>query len=406
MKQFDKKVSPFSKFHYGESESQEDRERTRRRIQKYVDNRWYDSWLSAARRVLTERMPREKFEAYARIVKVLTNIYATELTKNSIQFSTNRNGEHSWYVRVNTDADNIGNQRGDDGALVKITDHLTNRLQTESRDGTPILETYVVNDDYDTVSIFDTCINENCDRQFADDGRIGIEDVSIAELEKPNWDYKKVFEKQEANKIKKSRKKREKERMKRQEEEKKWKKYKGVKIYDKIEEQHDSPPVLNENSTWEKIKKVSRILYGKHEVICTDKIKREYKNRLYSMASSMEDSSYSNNFEYNHLEVTGGDLDIGSEKFITESLEQVGGFLTINRAETIISHSLKFVRRSIFAKKASTVILPNIKSVKSIMLKEWNFSEFWNDNGEFMWEEAEKQKRLIIPRKMRDKVLW
>ncbi len=189
-KSFDKKVNPFSRVHYGESPSEEDRERTKERINKYLENGWYDTWFSAARRVLTERMPQEKFKAYLDVVEALAKRNGvSSFSHDNITFSTNKEGGQSWYIKIPTEG-YLDNQEVKLVAL-KITDHLTNRLQTESKDGTPIIASYLISEDYKTVSMCPVYLNAEGGHFFLDEGRMMTRKIPIEEFTGPNFDEDK-----------------------------------------------------------------------------------------------------------------------------------------------------------------------------------------------------------------------
>lgn len=195
MKGLEKKVNPYSEIHYGEQSTGENKDRARQRVKKYLDREWHDTWFSAARRVLQEMMPREKFEAYARVAGIVAYENGIELSQDNVQISTNRHGRHSWYITFpnperneNTDEEDSGyydeHDHSDEGSFsVKITDHLTNRLQRYTKDEAFIVTTYCVDDeDPSKVRVLYTDVNDQLGADDADSGRV-YDEMTIDELE-------------------------------------------------------------------------------------------------------------------------------------------------------------------------------------------------------------------------------
>jgi AAA domain len=91
----------------------------------------------AQQRSEQEIMPQQKFQQYWEIVTYIAQLMGIEqMTKKDIVFSTNRKGQHSRYIYLNTDWVK---------RAVKISDHFSSRINT-MEDGTPIVYSLVIDE--------------------------------------------------------------------------------------------------------------------------------------------------------------------------------------------------------------------------------------------------------------------
>jgi len=148
-------------------------------------------WFHTTRRAVQEHMPREKYEAFETVAKIFAKRFGANINTDTIQFSTNRYGRHSWYLKVSVhprtveywhDCSEDEWKRGACDAVVKITDHFHTRLQSLDRDNRPILYTCIVDEQEKSVEVCSTTANEVHDNYYFDDGRI-CDDVPLDKLE-------------------------------------------------------------------------------------------------------------------------------------------------------------------------------------------------------------------------------
>lgn len=74
------------------------------------------SFFSVAKRAIQEVMPADKFEAYATISKTIEEKYGFKLTlgkDGNTDISTNKYGQHSWYIRFKEDSEEEKNEKAE-----------------------------------------------------------------------------------------------------------------------------------------------------------------------------------------------------------------------------------------------------------------------------------------------------
>ncbi len=187
---------------------------------------------------------------------------------------------------------------------------------------------------------------------------------------------------------------------------------------------------LDENTTWEIIEIISKIPGIKTDLT---NIKQEYKDRIENWEGSIKD--YSQEVSYSSLKTVGKSLDAEkAETFSAPSLETVGVYLDAQNATTFSADSLRNMGGDLYAQSAETFsakslevvwglnvqsatifLVPQLKRARKIYLTKKNFSEFWEikkffkfwgKNGNFNWDRAYSEGRLVIDEKIRDKVEW
>ncbi len=199
---------------------------------------------------------------------------------------------------------------------------------------------------------------------------------------------------------------------------------------------------LDENTPWELIEVLSKIPYM---TTYLTSIKQKYKDRIehwkgdikdysrevsYSRLKTVGESLHAQNaetfsaesletvgqnlyatnaktFSADSLETVGGGLDAQSaETFSAKSLEVVRGSLNAQNATTFSAKSLETVRWNLDALNSTTFSAPKLEKVRKVYLTKQNFSEFWDEEGNFDWDRAYKEGRLVIDEKIRSKVEW
>lgn len=169
-----------------------------KRAQKYLDKRWSNNENDALERAEKEIMSPEKHKVYSKIAQFISDKYSVKLTWNNVDVSTNRYGEHSWYITIpNVEFNPDYDWEYDEGIeteefiTFKITDHLNGYLYTRSnRDSEGfIVDTYCVDEDEDfsVVRVVDTFVNKSLDTTGPDDGRI-YKEISLDDLGKVDLD--------------------------------------------------------------------------------------------------------------------------------------------------------------------------------------------------------------------------
>ncbi len=192
---------------------EEKKDIVRNKIDKSLERGWQPDWMSAARRAWQEMMPEKKFETYVRVANVIAKERNIELTRERVQLSTNRNGDHSWYIKVPNRAyksnlteeeiAKLNDHRSeeyvefseiftDPEVVVKITDHNNSYLQMHDKNGLLVVETYVISfyKDDATVSIVDTIDNYYAEKKWINDDGRDSEDLSISDLENRTFENK------------------------------------------------------------------------------------------------------------------------------------------------------------------------------------------------------------------------
>ncbi len=115
--------------------------------------------LRAIRRALEEIMPPDKYEQFSKVALLIGEKYGiSKFTNENLQFSTNQIGWHSWYLKIPDSSYNIELNDEDNQSIIsnkymaiKITDHLTQKAQHFTREGFPIDETYIIDEENITV---------------------------------------------------------------------------------------------------------------------------------------------------------------------------------------------------------------------------------------------------------------
>ena len=81
--------------------------------------------------------------------------------------------------------------------------------------------------------------------------------------------------------------------------------------------------------------------------------------------------------------------------------------LTLTDTVTVFSiNSLQKVKESVYARNATIFVVNSLKIVKDIYFAESNFQKFFDDDDNFNWEQAKKERKLILPEETRKKVEW
>lgn len=139
----------------------------RNKISKFLDKKFYSEWRDAAKRAIQEVMPEKKYEAFARVAELIAKKYNFTITKNNIDFSTNRMGGQSWYLDCPE-------------YIIKITDHQNYTVQDEDKHGRPIRFVFQVDENTNNIYILD--VYKNSDARMDDPReykKISIDDFEI-----------------------------------------------------------------------------------------------------------------------------------------------------------------------------------------------------------------------------------
>ena len=86
-------------------------------------------------------------------------------------------------------------------------------------------------------------------------------------------------------------------------------------------------------------------------------------------------------------------------------LESVGGYLYAQKATSFSAPHLESVDGYLYAQKATSFSAPNLKKVNTIYLSREKFQKYFNE-GNFDFSQAEQDKKLVIPTKIREKINW
>ena len=155
--------------------------------------------------------------------------------------------------------------------------------------------------------------------------------------------------------------------------------------------------IINATSNWHDIEKILKIPgtdLGFDE--------QKHKNRLLSMEGSLRTSGLK---YYDNLIEVGGDLFVSfADEIISDTLITVGGSIdTLGGARNFITPKLKTVGDDLNAEDIRIFIAPNLQNIKNIVLTK---KLFINANGKIDWEDLKQEKRLVIPEKLRTKIVW
>jgi hypothetical protein len=84
---------------------------------KYMQKGWFKNFQDAYKRAKMEMMLAWKYSIFSKIALLHFKVWKQEATYENLEMSTNRNGQHSWYLKYVSD--------GESSFTIRISDHFT-----------------------------------------------------------------------------------------------------------------------------------------------------------------------------------------------------------------------------------------------------------------------------------------
>lgn len=143
-------VYEFSKFYFYEKNllkkltTKEKKDIIKKRAERYFNKGWITPLKDAYERSESEMMPTEKYDKYSKIAQYIFDKMWVRPNNDNLFFSTNRHGEHSWYLYFWFE---------DKKYAIRISDHFVTSGWLFTKDEDPIVDTIVV--DYENNKFYE-----------------------------------------------------------------------------------------------------------------------------------------------------------------------------------------------------------------------------------------------------------